>query len=128
MCALSALAACYTSEKPLISDAQSVAPFAKMTFQDNDSSSGEPTVFTRQGKHYVTTAHDDGTVLTLNLKPDGDYYVMQFGGRHDGRLEYLFGYVKLDPGAKTAEAYRVFGTKTDVRDGLRLCEGVICID
>jgi hypothetical protein len=125
VCALVALAACYTSEKPLISEAESVAPYATMTFQASDGSD-PPSRFTRIGKHYVTK--QDGDVLTLNLKRDGDYYVAQFGGKHDDQVQYLYGYMKLDPAAGTAQAFRIIGTKTDVRDGLRLCEGVICVD
>ena len=120
------LAGCYTSEKPLISDDESVAPYAKMTFQ-GQGASDSPAEFTRDGKHY-TTKDNDGTLLRLNLKPDGDYYIAQLGGKSGDKDQYLYGYLKLDAGAGTALAYRTFGTKDDARDGLRACNDVICID
>ncbi len=124
--ALIALAACYVTDKPLIGDADSVAPYAKMTFQGNDAGDSV-SEFVRDGQHYTTT-DNDGTLLTLNLKPDGDYYVAQLGGRDGDKDQYLYGYLKLDPAKKTALAYRTFGTKDDVRDGLSACNDVICID
>jgi hypothetical protein len=126
LCALIALASCYVTDKPLISDAQSVAPYAKMTFQGRDAGDSAAE-FTRTGRHYTTT-DNDGTVLTLNLRPDGDYYVAQLGGRDGDKDQYLYGYLRLDPDKGIATAYRTFGTKDDARDGLRACNDVICID
>jgi hypothetical protein len=124
-CAL--LAGCYTSDKPLIGDADSVADYAKITFQGKDADS-KPAAFTRDGTHYTTSS--EGQTVNLNLKRiDGDYYVAQLAGPgSDGSAQLLYGYLHFDVGNKQAEAWRTFGGKDDVQPGLHLCKDAICID
>lgn len=128
---LGGLAGCYTSEKPLVSAEESVAPYAKMTFQGQDSSD-TPAEFTRDGKVYRTVAND-GSKLTLLLKPmENDYYVAQLSGPStsdpNSPEQILYAYLHLDVTNKVADAYRAFGEKKDVRPGLSACKDVICID
>jgi hypothetical protein len=129
--ALIGLAGCYTSEKPLVTADEAVAPYARMTFQGKDSSD-TPAEFTRDGTTYVTT-DNEGTKLTLLLKPvEGDYYVAQLTGPASGDPssgdQILFAYLRIDVPNKTADAYRAFGEKKDARPGLRECKDVICVD
>jgi hypothetical protein len=128
--AFAALAGCYTSDKPLITDADSVADYAKITFTDADSDD-KPAAFTREGKHYTTAS--EGNTVELRLKRiDGDYYVAQMSNpkveEGDSSPQILYGYLHLDVAGQKAETWRTYGTKDDVRPGLRLCRDAICID
>jgi len=123
------LTACYTSDTPLISDDDAATPFAKITFKGSGADD-KPAAFTRDGKVYVT-AGEDGEKVFLRLKPvEGDYYVAQMTGtdKASGEAQILYAYLRIDVAAKTAETYRSYGTKDDVRPGLRACKDVVCID
>lgn len=128
--AFAALAGCYTSDKPLITDADSVADYSRITFKDA-SSDDKPASFTREGAHYTTES--EGNTVELRLKRiEGDYYIAQMSNPKpaDGEngAQILYGYLHLDVAGKKAETWRTYGTKDDVQPGLRICNDVICID
>jgi hypothetical protein len=126
--AFAALAGCYTSDKPLVSEDESVADYAKITFTGKEDDA-KPAAFDRVGKHYITTG-DDNEKVTLNLKRiDGDYYLAQLSGPGpDGSTQLLYGYLHLDVAKQLGETWLTYGTKDDVQPGLRLCKDAVCID
>lgn len=125
--AFAGLAGCYTSERPLIGEADAVADYAKITFQGKDDDS-KPAVFTREGAHYTSSSEGQTTALYLK-RIDGDYYVAQLAGPgNDGSTQVLYGYLHLDVPNKQAEAWRTFGTKDDIQTGFHMCKDAVCID
>ena len=121
------LAGCFTSDKSLISDADSATPYAKITF--GEKSAKEPTVLTREGKGYVSK-QKDGT-LTVRLKPvETDLYLVEMSGPgKDGKVMRLYALLKLDRAANTAATYKAMASKADIGPGLRDCkDNTICID
>lgn len=96
---MTGLAGCYSSETPLIEEADSVAPFSKITFMaDND----DPAAFTREGNHFFM--QDGQEITTLHLKPvENNDYVAQLKGEKPGEL--LYGYLRIDTEAKKASLW-----------------------
>lgn len=125
--AVAALSACYTSKSALIGD-DAVTPYTKMTFVGRDGD-GEAVVFEKDGTGYLTRG-ENGQEVRLHLQAvEGDYYVAQLSGPpEEAGPQFLFGYLRIDPVAKTAETWHSLGTAADVRPGLSLCDDVICID
>lgn len=128
LAALAALvvSACYTSNAPLVSDGDAVAPYASLTFDSEGDSA--PVAFARNGSTYVATS-DEGDVL-LHLRPiEADYYVAQLTGPDpEDTPRYLYGYMRLDAGAGTADVWMSMGTAADIRAGLSACDNIVCID
>jgi hypothetical protein len=122
--AFAGLAGCYSSDKPLITDADSVAEYSKLIFTSPEPDN-QRNEFTREGKHYLTKG--EGNTIRLHLKRiDGDYYVAQLTGDNDG--ETLFGYLHLDVAKGQAETWRTYGTDEDVQPGMHKCKDSVCID
>jgi hypothetical protein len=121
------LAGCYTSDKPLVTDADSVADYAKLVFTSPEPDN-QRNEFTREAKHYVT--HSEDNTVKLHLKRvDGDYYVAQLSGSGPGEAEQmLFGYLHMDVAKGEAQAWRTYATDTDVQPGMHKCKDTVCID
>ncbi len=114
------LAGCFTSEKPLFTDDQAVAPYAKITFAEAGSPDDKTTV-TREGKAYVAKL-DDGT-MTLRFMPVGDdLYLTETSGDQDGGILRLYAVVRLDPAQNMAMAYKVMAQDSDIGKGLAKCQ------
>jgi hypothetical protein len=122
--AFAALAGCYTSDKPLITDAESVADYAKLVFTSAEPDN-QRNEFTREGKHYLTKGEDHTVRLHLK-RVDGDYYVAQLTGDSDG--ETLFGYLHMDVAKGEAQTWRTYGTDEDLQPGMHKCKDSVCID
>lgn len=121
-----ALSGCFTSTRPLVTDDTGVAPYATLTF---DNGRDDPVVFTREAGHYVTTTKESESVYLHLLPVEDDLFVGQLAGpRSGGGLQYLYGYMRLDPAGGVAEIWRSTGRESDVRPGLSQCDGMICID
>lgn len=121
------LTACYTSDKPLISDDDGVTPFEKITFINEKDASSKPITFVHDGKSFLS--HSDDGDARLHLKPvEGDYYVAQMSSDGGDGPQVLYAYMRIDVPNKVADMWRMFGTKADVRPGLRECKDAICID
>jgi hypothetical protein len=99
-----ALAGCYSSEKPLITDDDSVADYAKLVFTSAEPDN-QRSEFAREGQHYVTKG-DDRTV----------------------HGETLFGYLHMDVAKGQAETWRTYGTDADIQPGMHKCKDSVCID
>jgi hypothetical protein len=119
-----ALAGCYSSEKPLITDDDSVADYLKLVFTSAEPDN-QRSEFAREGQHYVTKG-DDRTVRLHLKRVDGDYYVAQLTGDNDG--ETLFGYLHMDVAKGQAETWRTYGTDADIQPGMHKCKDSVCID
>lgn len=124
------LAGCFTSDTPLFTDDQAVAPYAKITFAEHRTPD-EKTTLTRQGKAYVAEL-DDGT-LTMRFLPLGDdLYLAETAGEQDGKLLRLYALIKLDLAQNVALAYKVVAEKEDAGPGLTSCRrddmDMICVE
>ena len=123
--ALIGLSACYTSDKPLVTDDDSVTPFQKITFYNQEDN--KPLAFAVDGKQYVSHGPDGDAFLRLKAV-EGDYYVAQLTSGSGDTLQILFGYMRIDPSHKSVDLWKTVGTKADARPGLRECKDGICID
>ena len=121
------LAGCYTADKPLLTDDNSVAPYGKITFAERGSSDA-PEVMLRQGKVYVDHQKDGDRFLRFMLvRPD--WYVAEMTGKDEDAAEQrLYGLVHLDVAQKTAETYASVADEKDAGPGLRVCEAGVCIE
>jgi hypothetical protein len=124
------LAGCFTSDKPLFTDDQAAAPYAKITFAE-EGSPEDKTTMTREGKAYVADL-DDGT-MTLRFMPLGDnLYLTESTGEEDGKLLRLYAVVQLDPAQNVAMAHKVMAADSDIGQGLPNCHrqdmDMVCIE
>jgi hypothetical protein len=122
------LSGCYTADRPLITDDDSVAPYAKVSFVEQGGGDA-PEVMTRDGNAYIDHQKDgDRTLRFLPVKDN--WYVAEMSGvdPDDKSVQRLYGLVHVDVAKKIAEAYETGGDGTDVGPGLRACEAGICID
>jgi hypothetical protein len=122
-----ALAGCFTADKPLLNDANSVAPYAKITFREQHATG--TTTMTRNGKTYTSTS-SDGT-LTVRFMPVDrpNWYLTEISGPPDANgVQLLYGILRVDLPNKRADAFKTVGDAKDVRPGLRMCKDYICID
>ncbi len=125
--ALLALAGCYTADAPLLTDAISVAPYAKITFTERGTGDA-PDVMLREGNVYVDHQKDGDRFLRFMLvRPD--WYVAEMTGKDEDAAEQrLYALVHLDVANKTAETYASVGDEKDAGPGLRVCEAGVCIE
>jgi hypothetical protein len=123
---LTALAGCYTSDKPLILGSSADFPFRSFSYTDGET----PMNFVRGATGYVLDPpNPDGEVVLLFRKlPSGHYLAQLAGHTNDGQTTYLYAVVKVDLVNKTAETYRSSRKDEDVGPGLRDCDDSICID
>ncbi len=121
------LAGCFTADKPLLTDDNSVAPYAKITFAERGTSDA-PDVMLREGKLYVAH-HKDGDRFLRFMLVRPDWYVAEMTGKDEDAAEQrLYALVHLDVANKTAETFASVGDEKDAGPGLRICEAGICID
>ena len=124
------LAGCFTSDTPLFTDDQAAAPYAKITFAEQNSPE-DKTTLTREGKAYVAKLAD-GT-MTMRFMPLGDdLYLAESAGEQDGKVLRLYAVLKLDTAQNVALAYKVSAKDDDVGPGLPKCKhddiDAICIE
>jgi hypothetical protein len=121
------LAGCFTADKPLLTDDNSMAPFARITFVERGSADA-PDIMLRQGKVYVDHQKDGDRFLRfMPVKPD--WYVAEMSGKDEDAAEQrLYALVHLDLATKTAETYASVGDEKDAGPGLRVCEAGVCIE
>ena len=126
-CALAvALSGCFTADKPLLNDANSVAPYATITFREQHAT--DATKLTRNGKAY-TSPTSNGT-LTVRFMPieRANWYLTEISIPDSSGVALLYGVIHVDPASKHADAFKTVGDPKDVRPGLRMCKDYICID
>jgi len=121
------LVGCFTSDQPLLTDDNSVAPYAKITFRDEGSS--DASLLTRQGNAYVAQGSDNGITMRFMPLDRPDLYVAEVSGDDNGEQRRLYAVVKVDFAKGTAETYKAIAGDNDAGPGLRACEDhMICID
>lgn len=125
------LAGCYSSDAPLLTDANSVAPYAKATFREATRANADTAVMTRDGKAY-RVVDKDGTQLTMRFMATDrpNWYVAQMQGPPGGfGLDLLYAVLKVDLAKREAVAYQVFAPDPKVATpGHHICRDNICID
>ncbi|MEX0853919.1 MAG: hypothetical protein WD036_11655, partial [Bauldia sp.] len=88
------------SEAPLLTDANSVAPYQKISFREADTGDGSTLV--RSGKAYVTEGA--GADMTMRFMPlDGrpDWYVVEVTGDEGGEITRLYAMLNVDVANRT---------------------------
>ncbi len=124
------LAGCFTSDKPLISDDQAAAPYAKITFAEQGSPE-DKTTLTREGKAYVTHT-DDGSMAMRFLPLGDDLYLAESTGEQKGAILRLYAVLKLDAANGTAVTYKAMAGDGDSGTGLTSCNrqdmDMVCIE
>jgi hypothetical protein len=126
------LAGCFTSKTPLITDADAVAPYEKISFA-TATQPDDWKVLVRDGKTY-TAKTDNGEPFELRLRPFGDdLYLAQASSETKGQRYTLYAFVQLAPDRKTAVAYRAIAeVEKDTGPGLAPCKlddtTVICVE
>ena len=122
------LAGCFTADQPLLTDDNSVAPYATISFRDKGSS--DASLLRRNGKAYVAEGSDNGVTMRFMPLDRPDLYVAEVIRqrqrraaaplcRRQGRFRQ----------AGTAETYKAIAGDNDAGPGLRDCEDhMICID
>jgi hypothetical protein len=125
------LAGCYSADKPLLTDANSVAPYAKISFHDVTTGPSDGGTMTRTGTAYTLT-DKDGSQLTLRFMATDrpNWYVAQMTAPPSGfGLDLLYAVVRVDPAKRQAQSFRAFATDPKViTPGHHLCNDLICID
>jgi hypothetical protein len=124
------LAGCFTSDKPLFTDDQATAPYAKITFSQQDSPE-DKTTLTRDGKGYVAT-FDSGTMTMRFMALGDDLYLAETAAAQEGEVQRLYAVLKLDTAQNLALAYKVMAKDEDVGPGLPKCAredmDAICVE
>ncbi len=121
------LTGCFTSDQALLTDGDSVAPYASISFRDKGSS--DASLLTRQGKAYVAQASDNAITMRFMPLDRPDLYVAEVSGTDNGDQRRLYALVKVNFAAGTAETYKAIAGDNDAGPGLRACEDhMICID
>lgn len=119
------LAACFTSETPLINDGMAVAPYGTITYAQEGSDKKQ--VLTREGNTYLVQGEAGSTI---RFAPVGDdLYVAQATADDNGKSVLLYALVAVDPDAGVARSYKAGGKPGDAGPGLHECgNDLICID
>ena len=124
------LAGCFTSNDPLITDDKAVAPYEKITFNEQGSPD-DRTVLVREGKAYVAKAGEAD--LAMRFMPAGDdLFLAEVTGAKDGAITRLYAVLKLDRAANVVTSYKSVADKSDAGPGMPLCEredmDMVCIE
>jgi hypothetical protein len=121
------LAGCFTSDQSFLTDDNSVAPYATITFRDKGSN--DASRLTRHGKAYVAEGSDNGVTMRFMPLDRPDLYVAEVSGNASGVQRRLYAVVKVDFATGTAQTYKAIAGDDDAGPGLRACEDhMICID
>lgn len=125
--AAAALAGCFTADEALLSDANSVAPYERITFHEKGSADASALV--RQGKTYVAESEDGKLVMRFMQLDRPGWYVAQVTGDESGTPRHLYMLVKVDLTKRTADTYKAVAEDGDAGPGLRECKDyMVCID
>jgi len=122
------LAGCYMTQTPLITPDKAVFPYQRIVY--TEASSEKPITLTHEGDSY-TTKNEKGDTATVRFQQVGDnLYVAQLGSKTEQGEVYLYGLVRVDTTAKTADAFTVFADKPDIEAGMPACpdgSGMVCL-
>jgi hypothetical protein len=126
---LAGLAGCYTAEMPLLTEANSVAPYAKITFREEASK--DVSTLTRTGNAYTIPAEDGTGVLTLRFMATDrpDWYVVQVHSPPGpSGLDLLYAVLRVDLAKRQAQSFRALADLKNAGAGTHLCNDIVCID
>jgi hypothetical protein len=122
------LAACYTSQTPLIPAGAPVFPYQTISY--TQSTDDKIQTLTLKGDQYTAT-DAKGAVTELRFKlVSGNFYVAQMHFTSGSDQLYLYGLLKIDIMAKTASAWGLVADKGDISPTLPACPGAsdsICL-
>ena len=82
------LSGCFSADKPLLTDDNSVTPYPTITFAEQGSGD-TPDVMTRQGKAYINHAKDGDRVLRFMAVKNNWYVAEMSGADEDASVQRL---------------------------------------
>lgn len=130
MLACLALAGCYISREELISASDAVFPYQRIVFAEvgSESTPEDHSVLVRQGDSYRSDdAEDPGEYRFKRVA--ADTYALQVAMPEDPDMPFLFAFVKLDPAAGIARAYKIIADESETAPGMTKCnDGSLCFD
>ena len=127
------LSGCFISKGPLIEDGKAAFPYEKIVYAEQGSS--DTTTMIRQGSAYVIqpkSADSEGHVRLLKVADD--LYVAQLDFVDNDKVNYLYGFLKVDLPGKTVASYKAVAGDADTQPGpgLSHCDDYdvkqVCID
>jgi hypothetical protein len=119
------LAACFTSDEPLITDEMAVAPYARITYVQEGTD--EQQVLIRDGNGNAVEG-EPGSAMRFAPVAD-NLYVAQATSDDAGKEILLYGLIAVDLDAGVARSYKAAAKPGDAGPGLRECDkDLICID
>lgn len=124
-----ALAACFTSNTPLIGAEEAVFPYETIVFRAMDRPD-DRAVWKRDGNIYGFFPGSGDEKVAVRLKSVGDdLFVVQMQGPDDEPAPFLYALLKVDRAAMTAESHAAIRPH-DFNDmpGLSRCNEMVCID
>ncbi len=120
-----ALSGCFVSDKELISAADSVAPYQRISFQQVGSQDSSTLIRAEGG--YRTEDKDNPTLFRFK-QVEPDVYVVQASATEDGKTMALYALIRLDRAAKTAYAYEMVADDKESVPGMTRCKDGLCFD
>lgn len=122
------LAGCFTADEPLLNEANTIAPYERITFQAEDDN--ELTTLVREGSAYRAVDEDETLfVRFMQLDPPELYVVEVSGESGPGEVTRLYAMLRVDFANKRAEAFKAVAMDGDTGPGLRACDDdTVCID
>jgi hypothetical protein len=123
-----ALVGCFTADRPLLTDANSVAPYRIISVREEHSA--EVRTLTRNGNAYAMVTTGGPVAVRFMALDRSDWYVVQASGTPlaEGAPGLFYAVVRIDLAAHRAYAFKSIGNALDVTLGLHACGAAICID
>ena len=123
-----ALSGCFRSDQPFLTEANSVAPYAKITFREEHSP--QTTTLSRVGSAYTGDTGQGVVTFRFMALDRPNLYVVQASGpgvesRTGDDLVYVV--VRIDLTEHRAFTFKSIGYHLDAGPGLRTCGNDICI-
>ena len=120
------LAGCFTADAPLFDDDSAATPYERISFTTGD----EAGTLERQGASYLAVSEDEPLHVRFMQLDRPNVYVVEMSGEGDeGETLRLYGILRVDAAAGTADLFNAIADQGDVGPGLRACEDdTICVD
>ena len=122
------LAGCFIADRPLLTDADSIAPYRLITVREEHSA--DVWTLLRSGNAYTAVTPDGAVTLRFRAMDRTNWYLVQASGTPlaAGAPGLFYLVVRVDLAAHRAYAFKSIGSDRDVVPGLHPCGDAVCID
>jgi hypothetical protein len=124
------LSGCYTAESPLLNEANSVAPYGKITFREE--SNKDSATLTRTGTAYTIPSEDGSGTLTLRFQATDrpNWYIAQMSAApSDNGFDLLYAVLRIDLAKREAVSFKAIAADPkESSNGFHICNDIVCID